>query len=138
MQTAPGELRPFRSIPLVLAACLLAIPAWSQTIRVDITPGHSTKSFVPTEALGAGVDRISTASTDKVFTEPVIRQVLSAGWQPVSYRQNTELHVEDWHWNPAGKWSEGTKGYFVGDAKPGEFIRHSFGYALPHRGFTAP
>ena len=136
MRTVLVELRPFRSIALALAAGLLAIPTWSQTIRVDITPGHSAKSFVPTQALGAGVDRISTASTDKVFTEPVMKQVLSAGWQPVSYRQNTELHVEAWHWNPAGKWSEGSKGYFVGDAKPGAFIRHSFGYALPHRGFT--
>src|SRR5207302_5675149 len=27
-------------------------------------------------------------------------------------------------------------GYFVGNAKPGDFIRHSFGYFLPHRGFT--
>ncbi len=110
---------------------------FSQTIRVDITPSHVAKSFVPTEALGAGVDRISTASTDKVFTDAVMKQVLSAGWQPVSYRQNTELHVEAWHWNPQGKWSEaGGKGYFVGDAKPGDFIRHSFGYSLPHRGFT--
>jgi len=115
----------------------LAPFGFSQTIRVDITPSHVAKSFVPTEALGAGVDRISTASTDKVFTDAVVKQVLSAGWQPVSYRQNTELHVEAWHWNPQGKWSEaGGKGYFVGDAKPGDFIRHSFGYALPHRGFT--
>ena len=108
-----------------------------QTIRVDTTPAHAAKSFVPTEALGAGIDRISTASTDKVFTDAVVKEVLSAGWQPISYRQNTELHVEAWHWNPQGTWSEpGGKGYFVGNAKPGEFIRHSFGYALPHRGFT--
>jgi hypothetical protein len=110
---------------------------FSQTIRVDITPSHVAKSFVPTEALGAGVDRISTASTDKVFSDAVMKQVLAAGWQPVSYRQNTELHVEAWHWNPQGKWSEaGGKGYFVGDPKPGDFIRHSFGYSLPHRGFS--
>jgi F5/8 type C domain len=125
-----------RSAPAMLVCALVSL-GLAQTIRVDITASHVAKSFVPTEALGAGVDRISTASTDKVFTEPIIRQVLSAGWQPVSYRQNTELHVEAWHWNPQGKWSEaGGKGYFVGDAKPADFIRHSFGYALPHRGFT--
>ena len=119
------------------AILLVATSALAQTIRVDITPSHVAKSFVPNEALGAGVDRISTASTDKVFTDTVMKQVLSAGWQPVSYRQNTELHVEAWHWNPSGQWSEaGGNGYFVGDAKPGDFIRHSFGYALPHRGFT--
>jgi hypothetical protein len=104
---------------------------------VDITPSHVAKSFIPTETLGAGIDRINTVVTDKVFTEPVIKQVLSAGWQTVSYRQNTELHVEAWHWNPQGTWSDPSgKGYFVGNPTPGQPIRHSFGYFLPHRGFT--
>lgn len=110
-----------------------------QTVRVDITPEHSMNTFRPTEALGAGVDRIPLAATDKIFTEPMIKQILSAGWQTVTYRQNTELYVEAWHWNPKGKWSEsGEKGYFVGDATPNEFIRHSFGYPLPHAGFSRP
>lgn len=110
-----------------------------QTVRVDITPEHSKNTFRPTEALGAGVDRIPLAATDKIFTEPMIKQILSAGWQTVTYRQNTELYVEAWHWNPKGKWSEsGEKGYFVGDATPNEFIRHSFGYPLPHAGFSRP
>ena len=130
-----------RNVPVrlgvLLASVLLAPLAMAQTIRVDITPAHAAKSFVPTEALGAGIDRISTASTDKVFTDAVVKQVLSAGWQPVSYRQNTELHVEAWHWNPQGTWSDPAgKGYFVGNGKPGDLIHHSFGYALPHRGFT--
>src|SRR5262249_51082357 len=60
----------------------------AQTIRVDITPDHATNTFRPTEALGAGVDRIPLAATDKIFTEPVINQILSAGWQTVTYRQN--------------------------------------------------
>jgi F5/8 type C domain-containing protein len=111
----------------------------AQTIRVDITPDHVRNTFRPTEALGAGVDRIPLAATDKIFTEPMIKQILSAGWQPVTYRQNTELYVEAWHWNPKGKWSDsGEKGYFVGDAAPTEFIRHSFGYPLPHQGFSRP
>src|SRR5437762_6670282 len=109
----------------------------SQTIRIDATPGHVSNRFVPTSTLGAGIDRISTAATDKLFTEPVMKQVLSAGWQTVSYRQNTELFVEAWHWNPQGTWSDlSGKGYFVGNPKPGDFVRHSFGYFLPHRGFT--
>jgi hypothetical protein len=124
--------------PAFFLGCLLFTSlAFSQTIEVDITPSHIAKTLIPTEALGAGVDRISTASTDKVFTEPVIQQVLSAGWQTVTYRQNTELHVEAWHWNPQGSWSDPAgRGYFTGNSKPTEFIRHSFGYSLPHRGFT--
>ena len=114
---------------------LLIAPFTAQTVRVDI--GHATKTFVPTEALGAGIDRINIKATDKLFTEPVMKQVLSAGWQTVSYRQNTELHIEAWHWNPNGAWSDSAgNGYFVGSATPGEAVRHSFGYFLPHRGFT--
>src|SRR5437899_3349211 len=117
--------------------CVLNSTSFPQTIRVDSNPTRVANTFVPTEALGAGIDRINTAATDKLFTEPVIKQALSAGWQTVSYRQNTELFVEAWHWNPQGTWSDASgKGYFVGNVKPGDFIRHSFGYFLPHRGFT--
>ena len=63
-------------------------------------------------------------------------RVLSAGWQTVSYRQNTELHAEAWHWNPQGAWSAGDKGYFTGSATPADPIQHSYGYPLPHRGVT--
>ncbi len=123
---------------LILAVVIAYAPATiAQTIRVDTTPGHATNSFVPTRALGAGIDRLPKGVTDKVFTEPVLKQMLSAGWQPVSYRQNTELFVEAWHWNPQGTWSDPAgKGYFTGNATPSEIIRHSYGYPLPHRGFT--
>ncbi len=106
-------------------------------IRVDARPEHSTNSIVPTRALGAGIDRLPYGATDKLFVDSMVQQVLSAGWQTVSYRQNTELHIEAWHWNPAGTWSDPAgKGYFTGSATPGDFIRHSYGYPLPHRGVT--
>ena len=97
-------------LPLLVS---LAPSALTQTIHVDAAPDHAVNSFRPTEALGAGLDRISRASTDKIFAEPILKQMLSAGWQTVTYRQNTELHVEAWHWNPEGTWSDGDKGYFV-------------------------
>jgi len=80
---------------------------------------------------------MSAVAIDQLFTEPAIRQVLGAGWQPVTYRQNTELKVEAWHWNPKGRWSDPTRqGYFTGSDTPTEIIRNSYGYPLPHRGFT--
>ncbi|HET6177160.1 MAG TPA: discoidin domain-containing protein, partial [Candidatus Sulfotelmatobacter sp.] len=92
---------------------------------------------MPAQALGAGIDRLPSGATDKTFVEPTIKQVLSSGWQTISYRQNTELHIEAWHWNPQGTWSDPAgKGYFTGRAAPGEFIRHSYAYPLPHRGVT--
>ena len=112
-------------------------PCVAQTIQVDITPAHATNHFVPNQTLGAGVDRIATEAMDKGLAQPTLEKVLSSGWQAVSYRQNTELAVEAWHWNSQGTWSDPSgKGYFTGSANPTEFIRYSYGYALPHRGFT--
>jgi len=92
----------------------------------------------PDRALGAGVDILPYGDSDKLFTRPMIERILSAGWQPISYRQNTELHAQAWHWNPHGTWSKGgNRGYFVGDARPGnDPITHSYGYPLPRRGVT--
>jgi hypothetical protein len=107
----------------------------AQTVTVDVT--HPTNRFVPKETLGAGVDRIPVEAIDKDLQQPTLQRTLDSGWQPVTYRQNTELAVEAWHWNPQGTWSDpGGKGYFTGSATPAETIRYSYGYALPRRGFT--
>jgi hypothetical protein len=120
-----------------LVLCFLSIAASSQTISVDATPKHVRKSFVPNQALGAGIDRMSKQSIDETFIKPVVDRVLEGGWGPVTYRQNTELYTEAWHWNPTGTWSDPSgKGYFVGSSSPTEMIRYSFGYPLPHRGVT--
>jgi hypothetical protein len=122
---------------LCIASALALTPAYAQTVRIDAAPDHATNSFIPTQALGAGIDRMPSAAVEKFFNQPPLQAVLSAGWQPVTYRQNTELAVEAWHWNPQGVWSDPSgKGYFTGSATPSETIRHSFGYPLPHRGFT--
>jgi len=108
------------------------------TVRVDATPGHATNSFSPHRALGSSIDILPYGSVDKLYTEPLIKKCLSAGWGSMSYRQNTELQIAAWHWNPNGTWSDpGHKaGYFIGNSEPTEFLRHSYGYPLPHRGHT--
>ena len=133
----------FENIRLMQWAVLivtLAIyaPAHSQTVKIDVTPNHVANTFSPLQALGATLDRIPSNTTDIFFRPDQIQQILEAGWGPISYRQNTELFVQAWHWNPKGKWSDPAgKGYFVGNATPTqEMIRHSFGYSLPHRGVT--
>lgn len=123
------------SLRLVYVLIALISAACAQTVTVDIT--HPTNKFVPKETLGAGVDRIPVAAIDKDFEQPILKETLASGWQPVTYRQNTELAVEAWHWNPKGTWSEaGDKGYFVGSDTPTETLRYSYGYRLPRRGFT--
>lgn len=119
----------------VLAVCLSVSSMVAQTVEVDIS--HATNHFVPKETLGAGVDRIPVEAIDKDVLQPTLGQTQASGWQPVTYRQNTELAIEAWHWNPNGTWSDPSgKGYFVGSATPTETIRYSYGYGLPRRGFT--
>jgi hypothetical protein len=110
----------------------------AQTVLVDATPGHVVNTFSPLYALGSTVDRVPSNATEMFFRPDQIKQVLSAGWGVISYRQNTDLFVQAWHWNPRGAWSDPAgKGYFTGDATPtNEMIRHSYGYSLRHRGFT--
>jgi len=122
-------------LALLTSHLLLVVTIAAQTIEVDTT--HATNHFVPKEALGAGVDRISVEAIDKDLLQPTLGQTQESGWQPVTYRQNTDLAVEAWHWNPQGAWSDASgKGYFVGSATPTEMIRYSYGYGLPRRGFT--
>ena len=114
------------------------IPTAAQTVTVDATPSHVVNRFSPLRALGSTVDRVPSNATDVFFRPDQIQKVLSAGWGTISYRQNTDLFVQAWHWNPKGTWSDPAgKGYFTGDKTPtSEMIRHSYGYSLPHRGFT--
>ena len=129
--------KPVALLALLAECFLLLFTAAAQTIEVDTTPAHATNHFVPNQTLGAGIDRIPAEAIDKDLVPGTLNQVLASGWQPVTYRQNTELAVEAWHWNPKGTWSDPSgKGYFTGSATPTETIRYSYGYSLPHRGFT--
>lgn len=127
-----------------LSACILSsvllggLQTHAQSVTVDANPNHVINKFSPLHALGSTVDRVPSNATDVFFRPDQIQKVLSAGWGVISYRQNTDLFVQAWHWNPKGTWSDPAgKGYFTGDPNPsGEMIRHSYGYSLRHRGFT--
>jgi hypothetical protein len=119
-------------------ACMVGT-AWTdaQTIHVDVTAAHAV-TFDPDKAMGTSMDILPVKELEKVYSEPIIKAGLSAGWGPMTYRQNTELTYAAWHWNPNGTWSDekAKSGYFVGRAEPKDFLRQSFGYSLPHRGTT--
>jgi len=155
------ERRTVRIVFEIVACVGIAGAAAAQNIVVDTAPSHIANSFSPFRALGAAVDRLrapgggragnaaaavvkpTREATEKhvetILSGQPLKEILGAGWQTVSYRQNTELHIEAWHWNPKGVWSDTAKkeGYFVGSADPGpEPIKHSWAYPLPHRGTT--
>jgi len=141
------ERKPIYTV-LMLVGLAMSSEAYGQTITVDVSPGDAINSFRPLLALGAAVDRLpgdpinplfqAPAEVTEAFYQPsMVKRLLEAGWGTVSYRQNTELFVEAWHWNPKGTWSDPAgRGYFTGDSTPTEMIRHSYGYSLPHRGVT--
>jgi hypothetical protein len=123
---------------VVCCAIISSLPAiTAQTIHVDVSAGKAI-AFDPDKAMGTSMDILVARDFDAVYSEPVVKAGLSAGWGPISYRQNTELTYNAWHWNPSGKWSDEKhkSGYFVGDAEPNGFLRESYGYRLPHRGTT--
>ncbi|HEV2878763.1 MAG TPA: discoidin domain-containing protein [Candidatus Eremiobacteraceae bacterium] len=105
-------------------------------VVVDIKPSHILNVFTPVRALGAGIDSQNLGAVEAIYTPANVNAMLSAGLGPVSYRLYTELSVQHWHWNPVGSWSSKNEGYWTGASTTNNFIRDTFGYRLPHRGFT--
>src|ERR1043165_5959503 len=100
--------------------------AGAQNSTVDTS--RVVNSFSPPRTLGGAIDRLrggptredNERNTARLLTDPVLKEMLGAGWGTVTYRQNTELMIEAWHWNPRGTWSNAAKqeGYFTGSAEP--------------------
>lgn len=123
---------------LVLCANLIAQSGSAGTIHIDATPGHAINSFDPDSALGSSIDVLSHDDIDRAYTPHVLQESLSAGWGPITYRNNSELRMAAWHWNPNGTWSDPAhqSGYFTGSTELREPIRYILSYSLPHRGFS--
>jgi hypothetical protein len=122
----------------ILAAQTAGTESHAATVHVDATPGHAINSFDPDSALGSSIDVLSHDGIDKVYTPHIIQESLSAGWGPITYRNNSELRMAAWHWTENGTWSdpEHQSGYFTGSTDLKEPIRYILSYALPHRGFS--
>jgi len=131
------RIRKWICVGVVALGCATAAMAQGQAVRVDATPGRGL-AFDPDKAMGSSMDILPEKQFETVYSETVVREGLSAGWGPITYRLNTELTISAWHWNPEGTWSDAAhkSGYFVGKAEPGGFLRKSYGYSLPHRGST--
>jgi len=125
-------------IPKPTAAQASSGATTTGAIHVDITPGHKINSFDPDSALGSSLDVLSRIDINQVFSPHILQESLSAGWGPITYRNNTELRMAAWHWNPNGTWSDAAhqSGYFTGSTELKQPIRSILAYALPHRGFA--
>jgi len=103
---------------------------------LTVDTAHPLGRFDPRVAIGATVDAHGQGDNEEIFTPANIRAMLSAGFQPLSYRLATEPGGEAWHWNPRGTWSGRNEGYWTSDADSPEPILASYGYRLPRRGNT--
>src|SRR5882672_4503705 len=94
------------------------------SITIRIKRGHPLNRFVPSHAFGAALDGHEQGQIDSMLSPANIREMLSAGLKPLSYRLRTELAGEAWHWNPHGEWSDPARrqGYWTSDSETGEPI----------------
>jgi hypothetical protein len=113
-------------------------PAAAGVVRVDAAPGHVINSFDPDNALGSSIDVLSRVDINRIYTPHIVQESLSAGWGPITYRNNTELRMAAWHWTENGNWSDAAhqSGYFTGNTELKDPIKYILAYALPHRGFA--
>lgn len=122
-------LHPIRSFAPAQQARLVTV-----TVDTD-TPANR---FVPSQALGAGVDGHELGETEAQLSPANVAAMRSAGLRPLTYRLRTELADEAWHWNPRGRWSDAAhrQGYWTSDSTSAAPIKLSYGYRLPRRGNT--
>jgi hypothetical protein len=115
---------------------VLAQRTQSVTVTVNVT--RRANRFVPSGALGAGIDGHDKGVTDLQLTSANVQAMLSAGFKSLTYRLRTELAGDAWHWNPQGTWSDKNKreGYWISDSEAVGPISLSYGYRLPRRGNT--
>ncbi len=124
---------------IVVAPTLYAQSAGAPaTITVDTNRSHILNSFDPDRSLGSSLDVLSHTGIDQVFTPHILNESLSAGWGPITYRNNSELRMAAWHWTEIGAWSDpaNKSGYFTGSTELKEPTRYILAYGLPHRGFS--
>src|SRR5579863_7254404 len=84
-------------------------PADAPVVRVHAAPGQVVNSFDPDRSLGTSMDIQSREAIDRIYTPENIKDCLSAGWGPISYRLHTPETIDYWHWNPSGRWTDEAK-----------------------------
>ncbi len=121
----------------MMLAVLVAAAASLVTVSIDAA--HQVNTIRPLRALGVGIDSDPPGKIALLYAPKRTRRMLAAGLGSLSYRLYTELSIQDWHWNPRGRYSDAPHrdGYWTSDDVPAtSFITDSFGYRLPHRGST--
>jgi hypothetical protein len=126
-------------LAFVLAVFAPAVSAAASTagIAIRVDASHRIQTIRPLRAFGTSVDSDPKGKIALLYSPSRVNLMLSTGLGTLTYRLYTELSIQDWHWNPAGSYSDIAhhQGYWTSSARPGlSEITDSFGYRLPHRG----
>src|SRR4029079_10565916 len=108
------------TVCLFLLAGRSFVPAnRAQQVTITVDTNAVANRFIPSQALGAGVDGHELGETERQLSAANIAKMRSAGLRPLTYRLRTELAGEAWHWNPEGTWSDAAhrRGYWTSDSK---------------------
>ncbi len=121
----------------VLLATVAPTPAAPTTVLVTVDTTHRIQTFRPLRTIGTSVDADPKAKIPLLYSPSRTRLMLGTGLGTLTYRLYTELSIQDWHWNPNGRYSDAARqqGYWTSSAAIGTApITYSYGYLLPHRG----
>ena len=72
------------SVLVMSIALLAASNALAQKVTVDADPAHIANTFSPVRSLGAAIDRLRTGTPDHLLKDPLLHEILGAGWQTVT------------------------------------------------------
>jgi hypothetical protein len=124
-----------------LAALALSAPGQAP-VRDAVVTVHTERPavnrFDPLTTFGAGLDGHSKGVVRDIYTAVNIKAMKSAGFTMATYRLRTELGIEAWHWNAAGRWSDSAhrRGYWTSSDTSSAPVLLAHGYRLPRRGNT--
>lgn len=119
----------------MLALTLALVTAIPVAIHVDTA--HRIQTIRPLRTFGTAVDSDPKGKLSLLYSPSRTKLMLGTGLGMLTYRLYTELSIQDWHWNPAGRYSDAAhrQGYWTSSFAIGSpAITDSFGYNLPHRG----
>ena len=136
-------MRPFIVLPLATLIAGAAFAGGAQApVREAVITVHTERApvnrFDPRETFGAGLDGHSKGVVAHIYTAANIRAMVGAGFSMATMRLRTELGVEAWHWNAAGRWSDSAahRGYWTSFDSSSAPLLLAHGYHLPRRGNT--
>ena len=122
---------------LIACAALLALSATAQTVHVDVSAGKAL-AFDPDKAMGTSMDILSAKDLETVYSAPMVKAGLSAGWGPIYLPPEYRADLRRMALEPRRQMERrgAQERVFCRQRGAEETLRKSYGYRIMHRGTT--